>query len=1670
MYKLWLVGFMCLLGGILTGAGVTAQWVPLASGQPVGPEVWLTGCDAQRTVFEIALPGFDLRHREVDGEKYVAVSVPDAGYVAEVGKPDLPAIIEFIAVPNGADVWTTVTVLEEAEFETPPVLPFRRPTPDRPGEPEPELEFDPMVYDGNGMFPISLVEAGPPSHIRDVRFVRTVVTPIRYDFATGTLKVAKRLRVAVQYHGGDLGALTLSRSFEPLYSSTFANFEAFKRLSTRRSARDIDECTYLIVCHDSFATAMEPLIEWKTRKGVAADMEVMSAIGTTDQDVWDFINDCYLNWDVPPTYVLLVGDVEYIPHHPGVPDPYGGGNVATDHWYTCMDGDDYSDVFLARFSVKTALEAAAMVEKAVSYERTPFMDETDWYDAAMVFYGLERPQWLETAQIIQGILQDAGITTTLLNDGAHGTSDVAGQFNTGVSYGTYRGHGDITEWCNVPFTNSDIQALTNGRQLPVIIGPTCESGHYDADLCFAECFTKTGTAAEPYAAVTCWASSRVSYTGYNDELARGFFKGVFWDGITSFAGATNKGKLYMSAVYAGDTYYDVEMQEFNGFGDPELQVWGGIPLDMLVTYDDAVPVGSVDLTVTVTDASASPIENALVCVMKDGEFYATAYTNATGQAVLTCAAMTPGDIYVTATAWGYTPHEGVTLALVTGCGYVALDDNHYNCAETVLIKVWDADLNTSPAAVDTWTAEIHSDTEPAWEVFDIVETGSDTGEFHGTMTLSTTQSGTGYLLVSHGDIIEVHYHDDDCDGSPQDVYDTADCDCNGPVIGDVVFSDLTDSSVTITWTTDEDTDTMLHYGDTVPPCLVFEGSGLQAEHIAELADLMQCTTYYFEVVATDAVGNQTIDDNGGAYYSFTTLGRFILLEEDMDNDPQWVISGGEWEWGVPTGGGGTAHGNPDPTSGYTGDNVYGYDLDGDYNNSIPAFHLVTPPISCAGAQGVTFDFYRWLNVETPTYDHAVVSISTDGSTWTEIYHNTGGVTDNAWVPVTFDVSDYADDQPGIYLRWTMGPTDSAYAFSGWNIDDIRLSYLRACNAPNLYVTDHYLDDSAGNNDGAANPGEAIVMPVTLANNGGVDATTITAVAADNSTYVTMTTGATTFPDIPHNGTGESLAPHLAWVSDPATPDGTMVIFTINWSSTEGSGVTTVTETIGAPILAYSQLIVDDSGGNDDGIADPGELISLPVILHNSGSCQASNTVATLSTASGDVTILDGTAAWPPIPAGGSGASDEHFSLQISPDAVVGTQIEFNLSIAADYFTGEDTFRLSIGLLPALVIDDGGANNADVFVAALEGMGFTVVEETPFDTDPGTWTEYSMLVSSAGINTSPISIEVYRTALESFVTAGGHLLIEGGEIGYDALSYPGYTSFAANVLHCNSWHTDNPGSLQVNIPAHPVCSVPNVLPTTIDHTGSAGYGNKDGVTENPEANKILRWSSQSYAGVVGYDPDGNPLNGGQVLFLTFNIADLDSGGPVREQLIQNCVYWLAGPGGTLPTPTPVSPTPTPTATPYLTHTPTPTSTPTAFIPTETPPPTATMLPTEPPASPTPVGTPGPILLSINTNQSMYHGGDRFLLELITVNAGPAKEIDQYAVLDVFGSYWFWDDWTPDLDYAVVTIPAGSHTQTLLDFTWPDGAGSGAGIMFWAVLCECGTFDLASSVGNCVFGWE
>ncbi|UCD17703.1 MAG: hypothetical protein JSV44_02025, partial [Candidatus Zixiibacteriota bacterium] len=157
-------------------------------------------------------------------------------------------------------------------------------------------------------------------------------------------------------------------------------------------------------------------------------------------------------------------------------------------------------------------------------------------------------------------------------------------------------------------------------------------------------------------------------------------------------------------------------------------------------------------------------------------------------------------------------------------------------------------------------------------------------------------------------------------------------------------------------------------------------------------------------------------------------------EWTLDTDPGWFCEG-EWEFGVPTGDGGFMGYGVDPTSGYTGDNVYGYNLEGNYPKNLPPTSLISASIDCSRLVKVRLKFWKWICMGTG--GRAYVKISSDGINWDSVWQCTQYLHDS-WLPVDLDISTFADSQSTIYVRWVMESISDHTAMGGWNLDDIQL--------------------------------------------------------------------------------------------------------------------------------------------------------------------------------------------------------------------------------------------------------------------------------------------------------------------------------------------------------------------------------------------------------------------------------------------------------------------------------------------------------------------------------------------------------------------------------------------------------------------------------------------------------
>jgi len=232
-------------------------------------------------------------------------------------------------------------------------------------------------------------------------------------------------------------------------------------------------------------------------------------------------------------------------------------------------------------------------------------------------------------------------------------------------------------------------------------------------------------------------------------------------------------------------------------------------------------------------------------------------------------------------------------------------------------------------------------------------------------------------------------------------------------------------------------------------------SGLDASDFTVIADetarvTAGGSTNFVIQFTPGAVGSRTAmvsisnTDSEKNPYNFSIIGTGAVdsfpFTDDFRTDKGWTgYATGGWKREPAVAGGGTS-GNPDPAidHSHTDDNyILGFAIGGDYPNGLSDESITSPPIDCSDQDQVFLKFWRYLNVGAA--DHAGIYVSNDGTSWYPVWENPGDVTDAEWAQVTYDISLWAAHEETVYIRFTMGPTDSSQSFSGWNIDDLEVT-------------------------------------------------------------------------------------------------------------------------------------------------------------------------------------------------------------------------------------------------------------------------------------------------------------------------------------------------------------------------------------------------------------------------------------------------------------------------------------------------------------------------------------------------------------------------------------------------------------------------------------------------------
>jgi len=458
--------------------------------------------------------GLRLSYRSGTGEfellkpeegSFVRLKLPEHSFSSEPGKPQLPALtrlLDYNKARNAriiiSDVVCTRRSLEEMGE-------FNRIYPSQPGETknrdpqENRFVMDKSIYNAGHAYFTDTVVIEKIGIMRGNSIGVLRINPVVYHPAKKYVDIITSMNIYIEYSSDNPVQLKSEYSqdlyFNDLLSKGLINYDTDNVIP----GFSLQPVGMVIVSDTIMRKHLQPLVEWKTRKGFRVTELYIGEGGLerSFQDIKDSLTYIYNSSsqeNPAPTYLMLAGDLNYIPASEGT-------GYLTDMYYAEFDGngDFIPDMFTGRLPARDTIQLKAIVQKIIQYEKFLFGDTITHYKKAVALAGLDEGH----DTYIRGHINyasgyfsqnpyetEAFVFNHELNDSIRAVryDSVRVLIKNGVGYINYTGHGSATSWVD-PDPDIDIidytfpDEMTNKSRYPLIISNACLTAKFNDNKC-----------------------------------------------------------------------------------------------------------------------------------------------------------------------------------------------------------------------------------------------------------------------------------------------------------------------------------------------------------------------------------------------------------------------------------------------------------------------------------------------------------------------------------------------------------------------------------------------------------------------------------------------------------------------------------------------------------------------------------------------------------------------------------------------------------------------------------------------------------------------------------------------------------------------------------------------------------------------------------------------------------------------------------------------------------------------------------------------------------------------------------------------------------------------------------------------------------------------------------
>jgi len=644
----------------------------------------LTITDKSLTEFTFVshLSGIQTMRVKTAAGEFVKLIVSGYGENAKNGNAELPVLEELINIPLGAEVDIQIVNKEEQiisladygiehfVFPSQPSISKGENAADVP------FYFNEEFYANNNFYTHKLISTEYLGKMRGQQLARISIAPFQYNPVTNQLKVVTKMEVKVVFKNTDIAAHLTNK--QKYYSPEFEHL--YKSCLNYMPMQEKDVITtypvkYVIVSDPQFQSVLQPLVEWKTKKGfmVVEGYTNDPLVGNTTASIHTYLKNMYDNAtaaDPAPTYLLIVGDDGQVPSFAGL-----AGTHLSDMYFCEFDGggDFYPEMYYGRFSATIAEEVVVQVHKTLTHEQYTFSDPSfldevvlvagvdasmaPTYGNGQINYGTDN--YFNTAHGLTVYNYLYGSGTPITSDMSGASAAIISKVSAGVGFANYTAHCGSNGWSDPSFSTSDVSGLQNNDQYGLMVGNCCQSNKFDVPVCFGESLLRAnnkgavgyiGGSNNTYWNEDFWwavgngsISANPTYAGTGLAL----FDCIMHengeqqaDWFITAGQMIHSGNLAVTQAGGSEQYY---WEIYHLMGDPSLMPYIGVPTILTVSHGAASPVGTTTFTVTTE-------ENAYVAISMSGVLLDAQLAGVTGIVTLSFPAISSvgtADIVVT---------------------------------------------------------------------------------------------------------------------------------------------------------------------------------------------------------------------------------------------------------------------------------------------------------------------------------------------------------------------------------------------------------------------------------------------------------------------------------------------------------------------------------------------------------------------------------------------------------------------------------------------------------------------------------------------------------------------------------------------------------------------------------------------------------------------------------------------------------------------------------------------------------------------------------------------------------------------------------------------------------------------------------------------------------------